>query len=266
MNIQFSREFLMEDVKDIKQATIEYLTDYCGASPEAAEMLGTAVKAGMITYDKALAICSATTGISEDGGSTTAGVPGISTKMAFGENAPMLAAGKANLSTYKKDGFTAPKGRAKLKSIQPKDVWDTLPTTMSEREQDTASELLSLLAAPAFKQHLAKLSGEAPEKWEVVSQLYDTLYAELRKSEALQENYHRFKRETKERPKEEQYHQAIKAVNKKLDQVNRILEFTTRMKTELAEGGDLGVKTRTVEVTNRLKMKIAEAYKKLKNL
>ena len=83
----------------------------------------------------------------------------------------------------------------------------------------------------------------------------------------INENYHRFKRETRERPKQDQYHEAIRTVNKKLDEVNRILEFTSRMKNELAEeGGILEVKSRTAKTMDKMKMKIAEAYQKLKKL
>jgi len=198
MNIQFSREFLMEDLEQIERKTAEYLTDYHKAPPVAANMLGTAVAVGIIDLNKAIAICEASTRFDEDGGSVSAGAgPTL-------EPVHLKDLGEDVYSGYKE----VPKGHADVKGVQIEDLW----------------------------------------------------------AEAVNENYHRFKRQTRERPKEEQYHQATKKISEKLDEVNRILEFTTRLKEELAEGGELKENTRTAKVTEMLKTKIAEAYKKLKNL
>ena len=57
------------------------------------------------------------------------------------------------------------------------------------------------------------------------------------KEELLNEvTYHRFKNEVKFRTKNEQLHKAIREVKRKLSEIDRIVEYTSRMKQELSEG------------------------------
>ena len=170
--------------------------------------------------------------------------------------------------------------------VQPKDLWGTLPTAMSERLKEMSlqnpgmsefigyvhdhPEVVSKLGFRKLENVIDYLEDASVEDWqEIRKELSDLVGGEdIGIYETpIQENYHRFKRETRERPKQDQYHEAIKEVNKKLEEVNRILEFTTRLKEELSEGDQmLEVKTRTAKTMDKLKTKIAEAYKKLKNL
>ena len=53
--------------------------------------------------------------------------------------------------------------------------------------------------------------------------------------------YHKFKNEVKFRTKSEQLHKAIREVKKKLHEIDRIVEYTSRMKQELSEGEE-GIK------------------------
>jgi hypothetical protein len=181
---------------------------------------------------------------------------------ALKEDAPILAGGKIK-DNYAVSHFgykEVPKGHAKLKGIIVKDLW--------ESEQEAASEILSLLAHPAFKRSLERLYDEAPsERSNRIKQLYDALYGELKKSETLQENYHRFKKETVTRTKAQQMHEAAKAIEKKLHEVNKILEYTSKLKSELfEEEGDSEVSHHTKKVMEKVTKSIAEAYSKLKNI
>jgi hypothetical protein len=57
------------------------------------------------------------------------------------------------------------------------------------------------------------------------------------KEELLNEvTYHSFKNEVKFRTKNEQLHKAIREVKRKLMEIDRIVEYTSRMKQELSEG------------------------------
>jgi hypothetical protein len=57
------------------------------------------------------------------------------------------------------------------------------------------------------------------------------------KEELLNEvTYHKFKNEVKFRTKNEQLHKAIREVKRKLAEIDRIVEYTSRMKQELSEG------------------------------
>tara|TARA_R110000868_G_scaffold394462_3_gene665822 strand:- start:177 stop:1226 length:1050 start_codon:yes stop_codon:yes gene_type:complete len=204
-------------------------------------------------------------------------------RVELAEDAPMLAHGKADISTYTNDKFTRAEGHPKLKSIDIKNVWGTKPTAMSEMslKNPGMSEFISYLkdnpeailklGFRKLQDVIDYLESAGLEDWDELrselSQIVGGKDIGIYEQDGLSENYHRFKRETRERPKQDQYHEAIRTVNKKLDEVNRILEFTSRMKNELAqEGGILEVKARTAKTMDKMKMKIAEAYKKLKNL
>lgn len=296
MNQQFQTRFLLEDYDEfesLKDALLQL-----GASEDIAEMLTNAAAKGHIEPSKAIEIVKSTTGLSEDGvggGSTTGG--GVTNgalfatgdgeqyagKKAFKEDAPMLAHGKADISTYTNDKFTRAEGHPKLKSIDIKNVWGTKPTAMSEMSTKNPGmsefiayikdnpDAIQKLGFRRLQDVIEYLESAGLEDWDELrselSQIVGGKDIGIYEQDGLSENYHRFKRETRERPKQDQYHEAIRTVNKKLDEVNRILEFTTRMKNELAEeGGILEVKSRTAKTMDKMKMKIAEAYKKLKNL
>ena len=88
------------------------------------------------------------------------------------------------------------------------------------------------------------------------------IYKQLYEGE-INENYSRFKKETKTRTNEQQLHAAMRLAEKKIYEANRILEYTTQLRTELNE-------TRVNKNTQRLMEKItkgiAEAYGKMKKL
>jgi hypothetical protein len=66
--------------------------------------------------------------------------------------------------------------------------------------------------------------------------------ANIIKEELLNEvTYSKFKNEVKFRTKNEQLHKAIREVKRKLSEIDRIVEYTSRMKQELSEGEE-GVK------------------------
>lgn len=86
---------------------------------------------------------------------------------------------------------------------------------------------------------------------------------EIKLKQSVNENYSRFKKETKTRTNEQQLHAAMRLAEKKIYEANRILEYTTQLRTELNE-------TRVNKNTQRLMEKItkgiAEAYGKMKKL
>lgn len=298
MNQQFQTRFLLEDYDEFESLKNALLQ--AGASEDVAEMLTNAAAEGHIEPSKAIEIVKSTTGLSEDGvgvGSTTGGgvtngasfTPGAGEqitgrKRAFKEDAPMLAHGKADISTYTNDDFTkVPKGHADLKSIEPKNIWKTNPTAMSEMSLknpgmaefigyiENNPDTIQKLGFRKLQDVIDYLESAGLEDWDELrrelTQIVGGKDIGIYEQDGINENYHRFKRETRERPKQDQYHQAIKEVNKKLDEVNRILEFTARMKEELSEGEEmLEVKARTAKTMDKLKTKIAEAYQKLKKL
>ena len=78
--------------------------------------------------------------------------------------------------------------------------------------------------------------------------------------EKLNEGYAQFRNETKMRSKPDQFHQAVKQVKKKVNEINRLFEYMDRLKTELSEGeSELKYKKYTENALSQIK----EATKKL---
>lgn len=236
MNNQFATQFLREEVDP------NWLENYMkklGADEELVQFTLTLIEKGLIKPERAIEIMKQTLGLQEDGGaaaapaggSTTGGgvtngatfTPGTGEQYAAGtrkkksmeEDAPMLAHGKANISTYTDDGFTkapnAEEAGKKMKSIDVDMLW----------------------------------------------------------KEALEESraYSQFKKEAAMRSKPDQLHQAAKMIQHKLQEVEKLLEFTSQMRQDLSEGeANLEYKHNTKKVFERIHSKVVEVYTKVKGL
>ena len=86
------------------------------------------------------------------------------------------------------------------------------------------------------------------------------LYGSEDLNEAL--TYNKFKRDSATRPNKDALHEALKSINKKLHEINRLMEYSTNMKMELEED----YSPRTGKVVNKLERQLAEIYKKVKSL
>jgi len=76
----------------------------------------------------------------------------------------------------------------------------------------------------------------------------------------LNENYARFRNETKTRTKPEQFHNAVKSVKQKVNEINRLFEYMNRLQSELSES-DGGLKHK--KYTNKAIQSIKESTKQL---
>ena len=79
--------------------------------------------------------------------------------------------------------------------------------------------------------------------------------------------YSTFKKEIKTRTPQQQLHEGVKAIQHRLDEINRLVEFTARMKAELKEN-DEGVMylERTRKSLTKINEKIQEINEKINNL
>ena len=81
----------------------------------------------------------------------------------------------------------------------------------------------------------------------------------------LNESYSKFKNETKTRGKADQFHQAIREVRKKVQEINRLFEYVSRLKLELSEGeGGLKYKVHTEKALAKIKEMVAELNQNIK--
>ena len=76
----------------------------------------------------------------------------------------------------------------------------------------------------------------------------------------LNENYARFRNETKTRTKPEQFHNAVKSVKQKVNEINRLFEYMNRLQSELSES-DGGLKHK--KYTDKAIQSIKESTKQL---
>jgi hypothetical protein len=81
--------------------------------------------------------------------------------------------------------------------------------------------------------------------------------------EELNENYSKFRNETRTKTNEQQFHAAVRLAEKKIREANRILEYTAQLKSELSV---IKENKNTQKLMERITRGIAEAYRKMKKL
>jgi hypothetical protein len=84
--------------------------------------------------------------------------------------------------------------------------------------------------------------------------------------EELNENYNRFRNETKTRSKSEQYHKAILEVKKRTNELNKLLEYAVRLKEEINQVDEIKSSRHTLNALDKVTETIKEVYIKAKKL
>ena len=154
--------------------------------------------------------------------STTAGVPGYPTKMAFSKKGQKE---NAATKTAKDQGWEPAKGIKPKQVVQVKQLWSNKKSAMQESLNDIIEQ-------------------------ELLNEV----------------TYNRFKNEVKYRTKAEQLHKAIREVKRKLQEIDRIVEYTQRMKTELSEGDGIQYWNRTNKAVATISEMVNHLNNKIKNL
>jgi len=160
--------------------------------------------------------------LDEESASGDAG--GYLSPMAF---SPKGQGENAATKTAKKQGFTVTKGETTMpadsKVRDYKSLWNKKKKRKkiyNESDYDKASQYGAASKYGAASEYSM---GES--------------ITNIVKEELLNEvTYHKFKNEVKFRTKNEQLHKAIREVKRKLMEIDRIVEYTSRMKQELSEG------------------------------
>ena len=78
--------------------------------------------------------------------------------------------------------------------------------------------------------------------------------------------YGKFKKDVKHRTKSEQLHKAIREVKRKLQELDRIVEYTSRMKQELSEDGGINYWKATQKNVATISEMVNQLNNKIKNL
>lgn len=98
--------------------------------------------------------------------------------------------------------------------------------------------------------------------------MYKESLKDLIKQELLNEvTYSKFKKDVKHRTKSEQLHKAIREVKRKLMEIDRIVEYTSRMKQELSEDeGGISYWKATQNNIGKISEMVNHLNNKIKNL
>jgi hypothetical protein len=129
----------------------------------------------------------------------------------------------------------------------------------------------------AMKQGFKKASGmpknskmfDYKELWPGKKSAMNEVLTNIIKEELLNEtSYNKFKNEVKYRTKNEMLHKSIREVKRKLEEVERLVEYTTRIKQELSENEEgvsywkrsLKAINEISEVSNKISNKIKSIY------
>jgi hypothetical protein len=137
---------------------------------------------------------------------------------------------------------------------------EDLDEVFSTSEKDKVENLLDKLKQidyDAYRKLLMAIIDPKPYT-------YSDAEKELTGKLGLSENYSRFKNETKTRTKSDQFHQAIREVKKRTQEIHKVLEYVNRLREELNEGGDLKYKRHTEEAISKIKDTVSELYHKIK--
>jgi hypothetical protein len=165
-------------------------------------------------------------------GNTTAAVSGYLSKNFInpgGKNKATKQAEEEGWTVTK--GETTVPGDSKVKDYEP--IWRSAKKKKVKIYQESNYDK----ASPSSNQSPSDRPSLYLKKSEYTSENMNESLINIIKEELLNEvTYHKFKNEVKFRTKNEQLHKAIREVKRKLQEIDRIVEYTSRMKQELSEG------------------------------
>ena len=212
--------------------------------------------------------------------STTAGVPGYLTPNAFSKKGQ-----KSNgaIEAAKSQGMKlAPVGKPSDSKIYDyKSFFGKKPTYKMYKEnidgfkvgdkvkyENQEWEIISFLTNGNVR--LKNLKGlpstnVMPSKIEKIS-MKESLIDIIEKELINEVTYGKFKKDVKHRTKSEQLHKAIREVKRKLAEIDRIVEYTSRMKQELSEDGGINYWKATQKNVASISEMVNQLNNKIKSL
>lgn len=197
-------------------------------------------------------------------------------------------------SGYKKvKGFRP--GHSKITIVEPKDLWNVNEEIETSGEDKKGVEIqigdqVKILTNPkggrgeviGFDEKKANVKVTAgggstyereasyfPNEIEKIEDVKPKEKDKKQDSEEIpiKESYARFRNETKTRSKSQQFHEAAKIVDKKLKEINKILEYTSQLKSELFEDENCNeCYSRTGKIMEKISKGMVQAYSKVKKL
>jgi hypothetical protein len=214
--------------------------------------------------------------------STTAGVPGYLSANAF---SPKGQKTNAATKTAKSQGMKlAPTGMPSDSKIRDyKAIWKSAekPSYKMYKEnmndfkvgdkieyENQEWEIISFLANGTVR--LKNIKGlpsvnVMPEKIKKAN-MNETLLKMIEEELLNEATYKQFKKEVKHRTKAEQLHKAMREVKRKINEIDRIVDYTQRMKQELSEGDGVKYWGRTEKAVAQISEMVNHLNTKINNL
>jgi hypothetical protein len=146
--------------------------------------------------------------------------------------------------------------------VQPTKYGDSFSLGMGKGhhiDENTYESLAGMLVQLGAEEDAVKVLVKAVE----MGALKPTDAIEIvKKTVNLNEGYAQFRKSTKQRSKPDQFHQAVKQVKQKMNEINRIFEYVDRLKSELSEGEDLKYKKYTENAFQQIKESAKQLFLK----
>ena len=195
--------------------------------------------------------------------SSTAGVPGYLTPNAF---APKGQKTNAATKQAQRSGWKLAGGMPKnSKVLDYKELWKGKKSAMNnESNYDKASISSQSSGYTAASGYTA--GGIKGDDYYKTNESMKTLLDIIEKEMINEVTYGKFKKDVKFRTKSEQLHKAIREVKRKLAEIDRIVEYTSRMKQELSEDGGINYWKATQKNVATISEMVNQLNNKIKNL
>jgi hypothetical protein len=178
-------------------------------------------------------------------------------------NDPILMAMRAKKDAPKPQASKSNPNQAKINMLLKKRA--EIERDMEQEAEPEGGEIADKYGdmLDTIDSEIAKLKGQG--EWGPETDPYMSQGEIERRARMIREGYTQFKNETKTRSKPDQFHQAIREVKKKVQQINKMYEYVSRLKTELSEGEDgLKYKIHTEKALNKIKEMVSELNYKIK--
>jgi hypothetical protein len=242
MDIQFLTQHLREEVDP---NWLENFMKEHGADETLIAYTMALINQGLIKPERAIEIFKDTLGLTEDGGAAAAPAGGSTT-----------GGGVTNGASFTPGaGEQYAMGTKKVrKEDAPRLAGSPAKTNSQGSKNLNAYSSVGFTKAPSAEEAGKQMKG---------------IDVDMLWKEALEESraYSQFKKEAAMRSKPDQLHQAAKMIQHKLQEVEKLLEFTSQMRQDLSEGeASVEYKHNTKKVFERIHSKVVEVYTKVKGL
>lgn len=243
MNNQFATQFLLEDTSELKNIVQSALQDAGATDVDLIRIMTNAVIEGIITLETAIQIIEnpqidEMTGSSGVGGGNTVG-GGTTDGASWDPQGPTGTGEQYAAGTRKKQ----------YQEDAPRLAGSPAKTNKQGSKNLSAYSSVGFTKAPSAAEAGKKLKSiDVEELWE-------------------SKRYSQFKKEAALRSKPQQMHEAAKIISNKLEEINKLLEFTRQMRSELSEGDEMiEYSSNTKKVFEKIHTRVVEVYSKIKGL